>query len=185
MLQDDYSGNGAPKIGVYVCHCGINIAHKVDIEAAVAFAGGLPHVTVAREYKFMCSDPGQELIQNDIRSGIVNRVVVASCSPLLHEPTFRRAMTEGGGNPFLFQMANIREHVSWVTRDREAATDKAKALIAAAVERVALHHPLERTSVPVHADVLVVGGGIAGIHAALTMANAGRRVYHAPSRATG
>lgn len=177
MLPDNFKTNGAPKIGVYVCHCGINIAHTVDVAAAVNFAAGLPHVTVAREYKFMCSDPGQELIQTDVRSGLVDRIVVASCSPLLHEATFRRAIAEGGGNPFLFQMANIREHVSWVTRDRESATQKAKALIAAAVERVALHQRLESTSVPVHPDVLVVGGGIAGIHAALTMASAGRNVY--------
>ncbi len=177
MSPVDMKSNGTPKVGVYVCHCGINIAAKVDVIEAVEFANKLPYVTVAKEYKFMCSDPGQEIIQKDLRDGLIDRVVVASCSPLMHEPTFRRAMAEGGGNPFLFQMANIREHVSWVTLDKAAGTEKAKALIAAAVERVVLHQPLEKTSVPVHPDVMVVGGGIAGIHAALTLADAGKKVY--------
>jgi len=177
MSQVEIGSNGTPKIGVYVCHCGINISQKVEISETVEFAKKLPYVTVAREYKFMCSDPGQELIQQDIREGLVDRVVVASCSPLMHEHTFRGAMAAGGGNPFLFQMANIREHVSWVTVDKKAATKKAKALIAAAVERIALHQPLERVQVPVHPDVLVVGGGIAGIHAALTLADSGKKVY--------
>jgi len=143
----------------------------------VEFAGKLPFVTVAREYKFMCSDPGQDLIQQDIRDGKVNRVVVASCSPLMHEGTFRRAMSKADGNPFLFQMANIREHVSWVTSAKEPATVKAKALIAAAVRRVTLHQPLERKSVPVKPDVLIVGGGISGIQAALTLADSGKKVF--------
>lgn len=177
-LKKEVGADGStPKIGVYVCHCGINIAGKVDVQEVVRFAKTLPFVTVAREYKFMCSDPGQELIQQDLREGLINRVVVASCSPLMHEATFRRATAEGGENPFLFQMANIREHVSWVTADGHAATEKAKALIAAAVRRVAFHQPLEKKQVPVHPDVLVVGGGIAGIHAALTLANAGKKVY--------
>jgi heterodisulfide reductase subunit A len=169
--------NGTPKVGVYVCHCGINIAGRIDVVELAEFAKSLPYVTVAKEYKFMCSDPGQEMIQEDVRSGRVDRVVVASCSPLMHEATFRRALADGGGNAFLFQMANIREHVSWVTIDKAASTEKAKALVAAAVERVALHQPLERTRVPVNPDVLIVGGGIAGIHAALTLADAGKRVY--------
>jgi heterodisulfide reductase subunit A len=177
MSAAEVVSNGTPKVGVYVCHCGINIAAKVDVVELAEFASKLPFVTVAKEYKFMCSDPGQEMIGEDVREGRVNRVVVASCSPLMHEATFRRAMATGGGNPFLFQMANIREHVSWVTADKEAATEKAKALVAAAVERVALHQPLEQSRVPVHPDVLIVGGGISGIHAALTMADAGRRVY--------
>ncbi|HBC47846.1 MAG TPA: disulfide reductase [candidate division Zixibacteria bacterium] len=169
--------NGAPKIGVYVCHCGINIASKVNITETVEFAKTLPNVTVAREYKFMCSDPGQDLIAQDIKSGLVDRVVVASCSPLMHEATFRHATEKAGENPFMFQMANIREHVSWVTTDKFAATSKSKALIAAAVRRVALAHPLEQKKVPVNPNVLVVGGGIAGIHAALTLAAAGKKVY--------
>lgn len=177
MTAVDTGSNDTLKVGVYVCHCGINIISKVDVSKTVEFAATLPYVTVSKEYQFMCSDPGQDLIQQDIRDGRINRVVVASCSPLMHESTFRRAMTEVGGNPFLFQMANIREHVSWVTLDNDAATEKAMALISAAVERVALHQPLQPTRVPVHPDVLVVGGGIAGIHAALTLAEGGKKVY--------
>jgi heterodisulfide reductase subunit A len=165
------------KVGVYVCHCGLNIAGKVDVDRVVEFAATLPHVAVARNYTFMCSDPGQELIQQDIRDGLVNRVVVASCSPLMHEATFRRATAAGGISPFCFQMASIREHVSWVTADAGDATEKAKALVAGAVRRVAAHEHLERRQVPVHPDVLVVGAGISGIHAALTLANAGKHVY--------
>jgi heterodisulfide reductase subunit A len=171
------AANGAPRIGVYVCQCGINIAAKVHIAEVVEFAQTLPGVSVAREYKFMCSDPGQALIQQDLREGRVNRVVVASCSPLMHEATFRRATAEGGQNPFFFQMANIREHVSWVTADGASATEKAKALIAAAVRRVTLHRPLEKKRVPVHPQVLVVGAGIAGIEAALKIAEAGKQVF--------
>jgi heterodisulfide reductase subunit A2 len=174
------NGNGAsaePQIGVYVCHCGLNIAGKVDVERVGEFAVTLPHVAVARNYTFMCSDPGQDLIQQDIRAGRVNRVVVASCSPLMHGATFRRATAAGGISPFQVQMASIREHVSWVTEDGGDATEKAKALVAGAVSRVASHEALERRQVPVHPDVLVVGGGISGIHAALTLANAGKHVY--------
>ena len=137
------------RIGVYICHCGNNIAGTVDVEAVKEFAQTLPGVVVARNYKFMCSEPGQELIKSDIGTYQLNRVVVASCSPLMHESTFRQATMEGGENQFLFQMANIREHVSWVTLDGRQATDKAKALVAAAVRRVALHEPLEKKQVPV------------------------------------
>ncbi len=177
MSTPENKTNGTPRIGVYVCHCGINIAAKVNVAECVEFARSLPYVTVAREYKFICSDPGQELIQQDIRDGKIDRVVVASCSPLMHEATFRKATLAGGQNPFFFQMANIREHVSWVTFDKEMATLKAKALIAGAVMRVARHKPLEKTRVPVNPDVLIVGGGIAGIHAALTIADSGKKVY--------
>lgn len=169
--------NSGLKIGVYVCDCGINIAAKVNVPEVVEFAKNLPDVTVAKEYKFMCSDPGQDIIKQDIKDGKINRVVVASCSPLMHEGTFRKATSEGGLNQYYFQMANIREHVSWVTADKAAATEKAKALVAAAIRRVAIHQPLERTRVPVNSTVMVVGGGIAGIHAALTMADAGKKVY--------
>jgi heterodisulfide reductase subunit A len=177
LTTQPISTNGGPRIGVYVCHCGLNIAGKVDIEAVVEFASTLPDVAVARDYKFMCSDPGQELIEKDLREGLVNRVVVASCSPLMHEATFRRATAEGGQSPFYFQMASIREHVSWVTADGAEATEKAKALVAGAVRRVALHEYLEPRRADVRPDVMVVGGGIAGIHAALTMADAGKHVY--------
>jgi heterodisulfide reductase subunit A len=171
------SQNGQPRIGVFVCHCGTNIAGKVNVPDVVAFASRLDDVIVAREYKFMCSDPGQELIKQNIHDHNLNRVVVASCSPLMHEPTFRGATAEGGVNAFYFQMSNIREQVSWVTEDPEQATKKAKALISAAVRRVALHEPLTKKEVPVRPEVLIVGGGIAGIHAALTYANSGKKVY--------
>ena len=169
--------NNTPRVGVYICHCGINIAGRVDVAAVADFAKNLPNVVKSCEYKFMCSDPGQEIIQADIRELNLNRVVVASCSPLLHERTFRKAVSVAGLNPFFFQMANIREHVSWVTKDRGEATEKAKALVAASIERVQFNRALEKKSVAVNPNVLVVGGGIAGIHAALTMANAGKHVY--------
>jgi heterodisulfide reductase subunit A len=179
MTLPEHGGNGheQPKIGVYVCHCGINIASKVNVAEVIALAQKLPHVTVAREYRFMCSDLGQELIQKDIEDGLVNRIIVASCSPLMHEMTFRNAVKATEHNPFFFQMANIREHVSWVTADKDDATIKAKALIAGAVHRVAKHFPLETTRFPVHPEVAVVGGGIAGIHAALVMAESGKKTY--------
>ena len=135
------------KTGVYVCHCGTNIASVVDVAAVADFAAGLEGVTVARDYTYMCSDPGQDLIKNDIQEYGLNRVVVASCSPLMHEPTFRRACLEGGLNPFFFQMANIREHCSWVIDDRQLATNKAKSMVAAAVRRVHYHDPLEMRQV--------------------------------------
>jgi heterodisulfide reductase subunit A len=171
------SQNGQPRIGVFVCHCGTNIAGKVNVTEVVDFASRLDNVIVAKEYKFMCSDPGQELIKQNIREHDLNRVVVASCSPLMHESTFRGVTAEGGLNPFYFQMSNIREQVSWVTEDPEKATKKAKALISAAVRRVALHDPLTRKEVEVRPEILIVGGGIAGIHAALTYANSGKKVY--------
>jgi heterodisulfide reductase subunit A len=171
------SQNGQPRIGVFVCHCGTNIAGKVDVADVIEFAAKLDDVIVAKEYKFMCSDPGQELIKSNIAEHGLNRVVVASCSPLMHEPTFRGATAEGGLNPFYFQMSNIREQVSWVTLRPEDATKKAKALISAAVRRVALHEPLTKKEVPVRPEVLIVGGGIAGIQAALTYAKSGKKVY--------
>ena len=171
------SQNGKPRIGVFVCDCGTNIAGKVNVPEVVEFASKLDDVIVAKEYKFMCSDPGQELIKKNIEDHNLSRVVVASCSPLMHEPTFRAAVAEQGLNPFYFQMSNIREHVSWVTEDPEKATKKAKALISAAVRRVAYHDPLQKKEVPVRPEVLIVGAGIAGIHAALTYANSGKKVY--------
>jgi heterodisulfide reductase subunit A len=169
--------NGDFRIGFYICHCGHNIAGMVDCPGVAQFIAKLPGVVISRDYKYMCSDPGQELIQQDIRENKLNRVVVASCSPLLHEHTFRTAVAAGGLNPYFFQMVNIREHDSWVHTDRKEATEKAKALARAAIERVAYHQALEVKKVPIHPDVLVVGGGIAGIHAAMTLANAGKKVF--------
>jgi len=166
-----------PKIGVYVCHCGANIAGAVDVAQVTEYARGLPSVAVARDYKFMCSDPGQDLIKNDIRELGLNRIVVASCSPRLHEATFRRVLASAGLNPYLFEMANIREQCAWVHQDRDKATEKAKALVNAAVRRVFRHEPLETKQVPVNPCTLVVGAGIAGIQAALEIADSGHKVY--------
>lgn len=164
------------RIGVYVCHCGSNIASVVDVETLAKFAEGLPGVALSRHYKYMCSDPGQELVKRDIREFNLNRIVVAACSPNLHEATFRRAAEDAGLNRFLVQLANIREQVSWVTEDREDALRKAKAHLAAAIRRVAQHESLQRQFVRIQPRALVVGGGIAGIEAALTLADAGRQV---------
>jgi len=165
------------RIGVYVCHCGTNIADKVDVEAVVEYAAGLPGVVVGRHYEYMCSDPGQDLIKQDIKELGLNRVVVASCTPLMHESTFRRACENAGLNPFYFQMANIREQVSWVTEDPDEATDRAKRAVTAAVYRAAYHEALEVKEVPVQPAALVVGGGIAGIEAAMRIADAGKKVF--------
>lgn len=166
-----------PKIGVYICHCGMNIAPKVDVEDVARYVQMLDHVVVARDYKFMCSSPGQELIINDIKTYGLNRIVEASCSPRMHEATFQRACEYAGLNPYYFQMANIREQSSWVTLDPQAATAKAKDLVAAAVMRVVWHAPLKTREVPVKKSVLIIGGGIAGMQAALTTAEAGFDVY--------
>ncbi|MEE8620358.1 MAG: FAD-dependent oxidoreductase, partial [Dehalococcoidia bacterium] len=165
------------KIGVYICHCGLNIADVVDVEEVAKYAATLPAVAVSRTYKFMCSDPGQSMIKEDIKELGLNRVVVASCSPLMHEPTFRRAIQDAGVNPYLFEMANIREHCSWITEDHKDATEKAKALVSAAIRRVYYHQPLEIREVPVNPNTLVIGGGIAGIQAALEIADSEHRVY--------
>jgi heterodisulfide reductase subunit A len=165
------------KIGVYICHCGANIAGTVDVVQVTEYAKNLPSVVIARDYKFMCSDPGQDLIKNDIKEMGLNRVVVASCSPRLHEPTFRRVLESAGLNPYLFEMANIREQCAWVHEDKEKATMKAKALVNAAVRRVFLQEPLEKKEVTVNPFTLIVGAGIAGIQAALEIADAGHKVF--------
>ncbi|MFC2040398.1 4Fe-4S binding protein [Chloroflexota bacterium] len=166
-----------PRIGVFICHCGSNIAGVVDTTAVAEYAATLPSVVVSEEYKFMCSDPGQEMIKTAIREHGINRVVVASCSPTMHEATFRRACEQGGLNPYFFEMANIREHVSWVTEDKAQATEKAKALVAAAVGRAFYHEPLEMREVKINPATLVLGGGIAGIEVALKIADSGNKVY--------
>ena len=165
------------KIGVYICECGVNISATVDVPAVVEMAATLPGVTVARQLKYSCAESGQQAIQEDIRNLGLNRVVVASCTPRMHEPTFQRAVVDAGLNPYLFEMANIREHVSWVIHDQEAATEKAKRLVRAAVFRVAYHTPLESRKEPVTQAALVVGGGIAGIQASLSIADSGYQVY--------
>jgi len=165
------------RVGVYVCHCGTNIAGIVNVEAVTQFAASLPGVVIARHYSYMCSDPGQALIAEDIIKEGLNRVVVASCTPNMHEGTFRKACAEAGLNPFLFQMTNIREHCSWVSDEPVAATEKAESLVAAAVKRVGWQVPLEMRKVEVKQSTLVVGGGIAGIEASLRLADSGKHVY--------
>ncbi len=165
------------RIGVYICHCGSNIAGTVDVEAVTEFAQGLPSVVVARHNKYTCSDPGQDIIREDIKNLGLNRVVVASCSPRMHELTFRRVCESAGLNRYLFEMANIREHCSWVTEDHDQATEKAKALVSAAVRRVYYQEPLESREVSINPNTLVLGGGIAGIQAALEIADSKHTVY--------
>lgn len=165
------------RIGVYVCQCGVNIAATVDVEDVVKMVSDLPGVVVARQHKYMCSEPGQHTIQEDIQEYDLNRVVVASCTPRMHEPTFQRAIEEAGLNPYFFEMANIREHVSWAVKDKKKATEKAKRLTRAAVARVAYHRSLEARQEPMTEAALVVGGGIAGIKSALSIAEAGYHVY--------
>jgi len=166
-----------PKIGVYVCRCGTNIAATVDVEAVADYAASLDGVVLAREYSYMCSDPGQELIQEDIQELDLNRIVVASCSPLMHESTFRNTCEQAGLNPFFFQMANIREQCSWVIDDSDQATQKAKGMVSAAVQRVRMHKPLHVRPVNMNPSTLIVGAGIAGIEAALKLADSGKQVY--------
>ena len=166
------------RIGVYVCHCGLNIAGSVDCEKVAKYAATLPHVVLAQDNRYTCSDQGQEGIKKDIKEKKLNRIVVASCSPRLHEPTFRKACEDAGLNKYLFEMANIREHCSWVhLYDREAATEKAKDLVKMAVGKAALLEPADEVEVPIARKVLVIGGGVAGIQAALDLVDTGYKVY--------
>jgi heterodisulfide reductase subunit A len=166
------------RIGVYVCHCGLNIAGSVDCTEVAKYASTLPHVVLAQDNRYTCSDQGQEGMKKDIKEHKLNRVVVASCSPRLHEPTFRKACEDAGLNKYLFEMANIREHCSWVhLYDRKSATEKAKDLVKMAVAKVTLLTPAEETEVPITRKALVIGGGVAGIQAALDLADTGYKVY--------
>ncbi len=165
------------KIGVYICHCGTNIAATVDVNEVTKFAKNLSGVAISRDYVYMCSDPGQELIKKDILNAKLDRVVVASCSPRMHEVTFRGACEEVGLNGYCMEMANIREQCSWVHSDKEKATEKAKELVASAVAKASLLQPLEPMRVGVTPSALIIGGGIAGIQCALDIADAGFQVY--------
>ncbi len=169
--------NEESRIGVYICECGVNIGATVDVEEVVRFAQGLPNVVVARPHRYTCSEAGQEMIKEDIHESNLNRVVVASCSPRMHETTFQNAVASAGLNPYYLQMSNIREHVSWVVKDEAQATAKAKRLVSAAVNRVSWHEALEARKEDVTPAAMVVGGGIAGIQAALNIAEAGFPVY--------
>lgn len=166
------------RIGVYVCHCGLNIAGSVDCGAVAEYARDLPDVVLESENKYTCSDPGQEIIKQDIIEHKLNRVVVASCTPRLHEPTFRKTCEEAGLNPYLFEMANIRDHCSWVhLYDKKNATEKAKDLVKSAVARARLLKPQTEMVVPITPKALVIGGGVAGIQAALDLADQNYQVY--------
>ena len=166
------------RVGVFVCHCGLNIGSVVDCADVAEFAKGLPGVVHAADSKYTCAEPGQQEIKEAIAEHKLNRVVVASCSPRMHEPTFRAALAEAGLNPYLLEMANLREHCSWVHAGKKKdATAKAKDLVAMAVARAALLQPQEETEVNVIQKALVIGGGVAGIQASLDLADAGYKVY--------
>ena len=164
-------------IGVFVCHCGVNIGATVDVERVAEAASREPDVAFATTYQYMCSEPGQALIQEAIREKDLDRVVVAACSPRMHEVTFRRCLKEGGLNPYLLAMVNIREHCSWIHQEEpELATRKAIDLVRMAIGKARELRPLEPILVPVEKRALVIGGGIAGLQAALDVASAGYEV---------
>ncbi|MFC1919393.1 CoB-CoM heterodisulfide reductase HdrA2 [Chloroflexota bacterium] len=172
MTQDDI------RIGVFVCDCGLNIAGTVDCDAVRESAETLPGVVVSVENKYTCADPGQEEIKKCIREHNLNRIVVASCSPRMHESTFRKCIEEAGLNPYLLEMANIREQCSWVhLHDKENATEKAKSIVKIAIARARLLGPQDESLIPITDSALVIGGGVAGIQAALDLADAGHKVY--------
>jgi heterodisulfide reductase subunit A len=169
--------NGQARVGVFVCDCGLNIAGTVDCGAVAEYAATLPEVACVVRNKYTCAEPGQNEIKEAIRKHNLTRVVVASCSPRQHEPTFRKCVLDAGLNPYLLEMANLREHCSWVhAGDRPGATEKAKDLVASAVARARLLAAQEELAVPVTQRVLVIGGGVTGIEAALQLADAGHEV---------
>ena len=165
------------RIGLYVCECGPNIKEAIHMEDALEYARGLEKVVLARPFRLLCSKEGKELLEKDIKEHKLNRVVIAACSPKEHEITFRQVLGNAGLNPFLLQMANIREQCAWVIEDKHLATEKAKHMINAAVKRVTHHEPLEIREIECQPDVLVLGAGIAGLSAALTLSQKKRKVY--------
>lgn len=172
--RDMEKRDNRPRVGVFVCHCGLNIARTVDCRKVADVAANLDDVVVARDVPYACSGPGQESIKEDILERGLDRVVVASCSPRLHEPTFRQMLQDAGLNPYLLEMANVREHCSWVhMNDGEAATEKAVDLTRMAVARVRNLQPLTPEKFPLTRRTLVIGGGVAGIQAALDLADNG------------
>ncbi|MGL1932583.1 MAG: CoB--CoM heterodisulfide reductase iron-sulfur subunit A family protein [Desulfotalea sp.] len=173
------------RIGFFVCHCGVNIASKVRVKEVAEYASTFPGVVVAKDYLFMCSDPGQDLIEKDIKEHNLTRIVVAACSPRMHEKTFRTACERGGLNPYnAFHMVCVREHGSWVTESEDEATTKAIVITRAGLRRVSQQEALHPSTVPVNPASLVVGGGIAGMQAALDIASAGNQVYLVEKQAT-
>lgn len=173
------------RIGVFVCECGVNIAATVDCDELAKYAKGLPGVAFSVVNKYTCSEPGQQEIKKAIEEHKLDRVVVAACTPRMHEPTFRACVEEANINPYLMEMANIREHCSWVhSTDKKKSTEKAKDIIKAAVARAAKLDPQDEIEVPVAQTALVVGGGVAGMQAALDLADAGFPVYLVEKRPT-
>jgi len=166
--------NPQSAIGVYVCHCGLNIAQTVDCQRVAETASLLDDVTISKDIGYACSEPGQQQIKDDILEHGLDRVVVASCSPRLHEPTFRQMLQSAGINPYLLEMANLREQCSWVhMNEPDAATSKAEDLVKMAVSRIRLLQPLKEDIIPLTKRTLVIGGGVAGIQAALDLADNG------------
>jgi len=166
--------NPQSAIGVYVCHCGLNIAQTVDCQRVAETASLLDDVTISKDIGYACSEPGQQQIKDDILEHGLDRVVVASCSPRLHEPTFRQMLQSAGINPYLLEMANLREQCSWVhMNEPDAATNKAEDLVKMAVSRIRLLQPLKEDTIPLTKRTLVIGGGVAGIQAALDLADNG------------
>lgn len=173
------------RVGVFVCDCGTNIASVVDTKTVAAEAAKLPGVVFTANYKYMCSDPGQDLIKKSIAEHKLEQVVVASCSPRMHEKTFRKAVAGGALNEYMMEMVNIREQDSWVhANDKERATKKALELIRMAVAKVTKNQPLTASTIPITKKALVIGGGIAGMQAALDIAEAGHQVILVEKEAT-
>ncbi len=176
--MEDIAVNEEIRIGVYVCHCGANIAGAVDCPGVAKYMQEQPDVVLSRDNAYLCSEPGQAQIKQDIIENGINRVVIGSCTPRLHEPTFRQCLESAGLSPYLMEMANLREQCSWVhSKDREKATIKAKDLMRSATARSRLLMPMQDTELSVRQSSLVIGGGIAGIQAALDIADAGYHVY--------
>jgi heterodisulfide reductase subunit A len=165
------------RTGVYVCECGPNIGEAIDLDDVCRFAQAQRTVVLTRKCSVLCSDEGKRIIASDIQEHGLSRIVIAACSPREHEATFRKVLQGAGMNPFLLQIANIREQCAWVIDEKEAATEKAKAITRAAIERVVHHESLEQKDMPCNPDVLVIGSGVAGISAALTLAQKKRKVY--------
>ena len=164
------------RTGVFICHCGINIARTVDVKKVAEELANYPGVAHSEDYIYMCSDPGQNKIIDAIKENNLDRVVVSCCSPTLHETTFRNACKAAGLNQYLCEIGNIREQCSWVHEDREKATEKAIKITKSTVQRLLRNEALEPISVPVTRRSLVIGGGIAGIQSALDLANSGYEV---------
>ena len=176
-LMETHGEAAGSRIGVYVCHCGLNIARTVDCEAVAEEMAGGPDVVVSRSILYACSEPGQQEIREDILANGLDRVVIGACSPRLHEPTFRQMMQAAGLNPYMLEMANLREQCSWVhMRAPEEATEKALDLIRMGVARVRKLEPLHEETIPLTKRTLVIGGGVAGIQAALDLADNGYEV---------